>query len=71
MIVSNRLLSAALSALASQLAADADAALKRYDNVSAYADFASQANVLRTLLSSHGEHLSLTSTRVMLPGEKA
>ena len=71
MLVSNRLLRAAMSALANQLAADADAAIKRYESSTVYTDYAREACTVRAVLEQMGEDVSISSAKVLLPGEKA
>lgn len=71
MVVSNRLLRAALSAFAERMAADADSAIKRYEPAGVYSDYAAQAVTLRSILDSYGDEVLLNCARVMLPGEKA
>ena len=70
MIVSNRLITAALHALTSQLAADYDAAVKSNLNGSVYTEYAREVNNIRVALSCYGEDLTVTTAQVLLPGEK-
>jgi len=67
MLVSNRLLSAALHALESELARQSDGA----DPVKLanLAEYARESANLRVALSCHGEDLCLTSSKIILPGE--
>ena len=71
MLVSNRLLRAAMSALANQLAADADAAIKRYESSTVYTDYAREACNIRALLEQYGDDVCISSAKVLLPGEKS
>ena len=70
MLVSNRLIRAALRAFADQMASEADSAIKRYESGAVFADYAGQASTIRSILESYGEDISITSTKVLLPGEK-
>ena len=71
MLVSNRLVRAALSAFAERMAADADAAIQRYESAAPHADYASQACNLRAILETYGDgDISITCPKVLLPGEK-
>ena len=71
MIISNRLMSAALHALASQLTADASLAAKSGISVSAHGEYIHQIHGIRAQLACYGEDLSVNSAKVLLPGEKA
>ena len=59
-----------MQALANQLAADADAAIKRYESSAVYADYAHQCNTIRAVLETYGDDVCISRTKVLLPGEK-
>ena len=71
MIISNRLMSAAFHALASQLAADASAAAKGGGYSSVHCQYVSEIQNIRAQLACYGEDLTVSSAVVLLPGEKA
>ena len=71
MIISNRLMSAAFHALTSQLVADANAAAESGSNATAYGQYVSEIQAIRSQLACYGEDLAVSSAVVLLPGEKA
>lgn len=71
MIVSNRLITAALHALSDRLAAEYDKATKSGLSGSVCAEYAREVNNLRFALSAYGEELTLSTAKIRLPGEEA
>jgi len=72
MIVSNRLLCAALSALASDLERQYGVAVEEGSLTrQAIADYSSRINSIRSQLKAYGEDLTLATARVLLPGEQS
>ena len=70
MIVSNRLICAALSALADDLQRQYDVAVKDGSVTrQVIADYAGQINSIRGQLKAYGSELTLSTARVLLPGE--
>ena len=70
MIVSNRLMTAALHALELQLAADFDTAVKSNQRGDIYLEYTRQVKEIRLALSCYGEDLTVSTAKVLLPGEK-
>ena len=71
MIISNRLMTAALHALASQLAADATSAAESGGYSSVHGQYIYEIQNIRAQLACYGEDLTVSSAVVLLPGEKA